>query len=134
MMFRLRICALTEDQDGARARLFAKFDDADECIARRAVASLLIFLRAGVVSENHASRAGAARDGPTLLLIAERFTAAGMHALQPVDLSPRDAPRSESLLQLTHHRLQVAQSGELILVLGIAICALGRQQEQRCGD
>src|SRR5262249_21595555 len=104
-MLRLRVGALAELEQRAGAWRRAEFDHADEGMADDAVAPLLPLGHRRVEVEDDADRiAGAARHRQARLVVTERLLiAAGVNALDAVDLAPRDLPRSPTPGYVTQH-------------------------------
>src|SRR5690242_20403799 len=94
-MLRCRVGALTENQKRAGRGPLREFDDGDVSIADSAVPSLLAFNRPGAEGQDGAGIGRRARNRDARLGVAEGFLgAAGMDALQTVDIAPGDAPGS----------------------------------------
>src|SRR5262245_6064618 len=104
-MLRLRVGALAELEQRHGARIRAEFDHADEGMADDAVAALLPHGHWRVEVKDDADRiAGAARHWEARLVVAERLLiAAGVNALDAVNLAPRDLPRPPTLGYVAQH-------------------------------
>src|SRR5436853_4546475 len=114
---RSRIGVLAEDQDRSSLQLRSEFDHAHKRVACYAVAPLLALLRTRIKVVDDADPSGRSGDRQALLRVAERLFASALRALKPVDITPRNLPRTEAALKLLHHLFKRSYAHPFIAVL-----------------